>query len=232
LAPLKRHYHLAAPDWLRRRVNAVRRRGSANPPAATPQLQLADGSVPVLQGAIDWHPAIRYRHHWPNLPWFALPTFSDGHVRLNLQGRERTGIVPFEDYGRTCDRLETLLRQAIDPRTGEPVVDDVIRIRAHDPMAPDGPTADLVVTWRHPVDALEHPTAGVVGPFAFPRSGTHTPDGFVIAAGAGVGQGAAGDHRVLDVGPTLRALLGWDPRPDLAGTVIPQIAGRPVAPRP
>ena len=111
---------------------------------------------------------MRYREWWPEMPWFALPSFSDGHIRVNVRGRERDGIVALEDYTACCDELEAMLRECRDPRTGGPAVDKVLRLRADDPLDPRGPGADLVVTWHGPLDALVHPDTGVIGPFAFP----------------------------------------------------------------
>lgn len=231
MAAFKRHYHLLAPESLVRAVSRVRHRRAADAPQPAAPFRFADGSTPLLQGAIEWHPTTWYRRRWPTQPWFALPTFSDGHIRLNVQGREASGSIPLDRYRHACDDLEAALRQAVDPRTGAPIVDEVVRVRADDPLAPDGPSADLVVTWRFPIDSLVHPTAGVIGPFAFQRGGSHNPDGFLIAAGDGIGAGTTDVHPVFDVGPTVRTLLGWTPRDDLAGDVIPEMTGRSVEPR-
>ena len=40
-----------------------------------------------------WMPAARYSQFWPRMPAFALPSFYDGRIRINLEGRERHGIV-------------------------------------------------------------------------------------------------------------------------------------------
>jgi hypothetical protein len=184
-----------------------------------------DGDVAVLPGEIGWNPPMWYRHLWTAMPWFALPSFSDGHVRLNVRGRERDGIVPLDDYERTCDELEATLRLATDPRSGEPIVDEVLRLRAGDPLAPDGPGADLVVTWRSPVDSLEHPACDTVGPFAFSRSGSHTVNGFLLVTGAGIPHATLDERPALDVPPTLLSLLGWACPSDLSGTAVPGLAG-------
>jgi predicted AlkP superfamily phosphohydrolase/phosphomutase len=45
------------------------------------------------------------------MPAFALPSFYDGRIRINLRGRERRGIVDPSRYEQTCAELETLLRE-------------------------------------------------------------------------------------------------------------------------
>jgi predicted AlkP superfamily phosphohydrolase/phosphomutase len=199
---------------------------------AVPVVMPPDGTEPTLAGEVEWQQAMLYRRHWPTMPWFALPTYSQGHIRLNLIGRETQGLIRPEDYERTCDQLENSLRQVTDPRTGQPVVAEVLRLRADDPTAIDGPGADLAVTWRTPVDAFQHPVAGTIGPFAFPRSGSHTSNGFLLIAAPGLPPHTdLGVHEVLDVAPTMRALLGWPARSRLEGTTITQLVPPFPAPR-
>ena len=81
-------------------------------------------------------------------------------------------------------------------------------MRADDPLDPEGPGADLVVTWHGPLDALVHPDTGVIGPLAFPRSGSHTPNGFLLAAGAGIPRATLDERPGVDVAPTLLSLVG------------------------
>ena len=47
---------------------------------------------------LHWQPALRYRPHWPRMPAFALPSFYDGRIRINLRGRERHGLVDPSRY--------------------------------------------------------------------------------------------------------------------------------------
>ena len=77
------------------------------------------------------------------MPAFALPSFYDGRIRINLRGRERHGIVDPSRYEETCRDLETLLRECRDPRTGEPVVDSFERASTRDPLCLTGSEADL-----------------------------------------------------------------------------------------
>jgi predicted AlkP superfamily phosphohydrolase/phosphomutase len=156
-----------------------------------------DGSVP------SW-----YRQAWPELRAFALPTFSDARVRINLQGRERRGVVPLDEYGRFCAKVEAWVRSSRDARTGRPAVVDVCSNRAHDPLDPEGPDADLVVRWAAGVDAIVHPDVGTIGPYPFRRTGGHTPHGFAWLSGPGIEPGGQGERLTRDVPPTILSLLG------------------------
>ncbi|MGQ0431889.1 MAG: hypothetical protein ACT452_05730 [Microthrixaceae bacterium] len=221
LGRLKRRYHLVAPTGLVNLGRDLRRRGGGRTgqPTVAPRLN-PDGTVPVLAGTLDWSPTCWYRRSWPTMPWFGIPSFSDGHIRLNLEGRERDGIVALADYERVCDELEARLRQAVDARHGRPIIDQVLRMRADDPTAVDGPGADLIVTWAQSTDALVHPDAGIVGPFAFPRSGSHTEHGFLIVAGPDVPHATLPERSMLDVPPTLLRLLEWPIGSGLTGSPI------------
>jgi predicted AlkP superfamily phosphohydrolase/phosphomutase len=159
--------------------------------------------------SLDWQPTVHYRPHWPAMTAFALPTFSDAHVRLNVVGREARGIVALEDYDVVLDRLIEELHTTVDVRTGKPAVDDVDTPRRKDPLSLSGPPSDLIVYWNPGIEAIEHPTAGRIGPVPFLRTGEHTSNGFCLVAGEGQEAGSAGDVPVASLYATIHELLGW-----------------------
>jgi hypothetical protein len=159
--------------------------------------------------SLDWMPASRYRCRWATMRAFALPSFYDGRIRINLEGREPAGSVAIRDYSATCDQLEDLLRACRDPRTGAPIVDDIERPGTFDPLAVADSNADLIVSWNGPICALLHPEFGVVGPAPFRRTGGHTgPYGFAYLCGEGIDAGDGGVRSAFDVAPTVATLLG------------------------
>jgi predicted AlkP superfamily phosphohydrolase/phosphomutase len=168
-----------------------------------------DGSIP------SW-----YRGDWPELRAFALPSSSDSRVRINLQGRERRGLVPLDEYGPFLSQVETWVRSSRDGRTGRPAVDDVCSNRAHDPLDPEGPDADLVFRWAPGVDAIVHPDVGTIGPYPFRRTGGHTPHGFAWLSGPGIEPGEHGERLARDVPPTILTLLGHPVPHDIHGTPL------------
>jgi predicted AlkP superfamily phosphohydrolase/phosphomutase len=153
-------------------------------------------------------PATRYQPCWSEMDAFALPSFYDGRIRLNLCGRERLGRVAPSDYEKRCDALAQLVAECSDPRTGEPVAAAVERL-ARDPLGAGETEADLIVNWRGSPLGLSHPRLGLVGPAPYRRPGGHT-------GGRGVGYLALpelppGDHGLrsaFDVVPTLLELCG------------------------
>jgi hypothetical protein len=168
-----------------------------------------DGSVP------SW-----YRESWPEQGAFALPTFSDARVRINLQGRELHGVVPLDEYAQFCSRVEAWLRASRDARTGRPAVSDVCSTGDHDLLDPEGPDADLIVQWAPGVDAIVHPDVGAIGPYPFRRTGGHTPHGFAWLSGPGIEPGEHGERLARDVPPTILTLLGHPVPPDIHGTPL------------
>lgn len=161
---------------------------------------------------LDWMPAARYRGFWPRMEAFALPSFYDGRIRVNLKGREARGRVARRDYGATLDRLEDLLAACVDPVTGEPAVRALERPGHGDPMRVGPTEADLTVLWRGPALGLAHPKLGTIGPVPFRRTGGHTgPLGVAFVAGEGVAPGLRAPRSAFDVVPTIIDLLGEAP---------------------
>ena len=86
--------------------------------------RLLYGGRPVTADALSlhWMPAERYRPFWPRMDAFALPSFYDGRIRINLQGREGRGRVKRTAYEPVCNGIVGLLEECCDPITRLPVV--------------------------------------------------------------------------------------------------------------
>jgi predicted AlkP superfamily phosphohydrolase/phosphomutase len=166
--------------------------------------------LPIEPAEIDYQPASRYRPFWPEMDVFALPSFYDGRIRVNLVGRERHGTVPPDRYDDVVEEVKALLHECVDSTTGDPVVAGF-----HEPERPPaarGPTeADLQVFWRGVGVGLVHPTLGTVGPVPYRRTGGHSgAHGFLYSRGCGIPQGDHGIVSSFDVLPTIAAALGED----------------------
>ncbi len=163
---------------------------------------------------------------WREMRWFALPSFSDGHIRINLQGRESSGRVALDDYGAACDEIESLVCAMRDARTGAPVVAQVLRPRADDPIASSGPAADVIVKWTDtPFDAIVLPGIGRIGPFPFQRTGQHSSTGFALV-GSEPGAAPLPGRPVQDLVRTACELAGLATQ-DLPGSVIVELLPQP-----
>jgi hypothetical protein len=195
------------------------RAGVAGARAAVDKWRSLAASTP--RRSLQWQPARRYGAYWPRMPAFALPSFYDGRVRINLAGRERHGIVEPSRYDETCRTLEALLRECRNPLDGEPAVEAIERASTRNPLRLGRSESDLLVVWRGVASALRHPRLGLVGPVALRRTGGHTGRhgmAYVVAPGLG-----AGDHGVrssFDVVPAMLDLLGCDAKPAVSGTSL------------
>jgi hypothetical protein len=170
---------------------------------------------------LTWMPLMRHQPHWPAMKAFAVPSFYDGRIRVNLRGREASGIVEPARYTAVVDELEAVLRACREPRTGATAVSAVHR-PGGDPLHLDPTDADLVVDWAPGVLALEHPELGTLGPLPPRRTGGHSnPIGRCLVSGPGVAPGELGTHSSFDVLPTLFHLAGVEPAWPVSGTPLP-----------
>lgn len=163
-----------------------------------------------------------------------------GGIRLNLAGREPSGIVQPAEADEFCDRLAARLLDIVDARTGRPLI---ARIRRTAELF-DGEhldaLPDLLVEWSDAEHlgstALGPPDAGrlharsasigtVEGVNDYARTGEHRPNGWLVAAGPGIRRGPI-PHPVslLDVAPTATAMLGV-PFTGASGRPIPSLVG-------
>ncbi|NEP00040.1 MAG: nucleotide pyrophosphatase [Symploca sp. SIO2E9] len=168
--------------------------------------QLARRREQAWQQPVSW-----YKSFWSQMKAFALPSFSDGFIRINLQGREAKGRVALCDYDALCAKITQELYSLKDARTGKSIVKKVIKTRNsafdRDPKLPD---ADLVVIWQdYPTDVVDSPNFGRIGPVPYHRSGGHQPNGCLIIKGPNIAPGSTlPDGHAVDIAPTILELMG------------------------
>jgi predicted AlkP superfamily phosphohydrolase/phosphomutase len=168
-------------------------------------------STEAMQQGMGWMPAMWMQPLWPKMKAFALPGFSDGYIRLNVEGRDRDGVVPVADYDALCDELTQILSRLTCARTGRSIVRRVMRTRqsALD-SGPYLPDFDLVVVWEeHMTDVVNSPNFGRVGPISYFRAGSHKNPGFVMVRNPAFLPGSnLPDSEVIDLPATILDLLG------------------------
>jgi predicted AlkP superfamily phosphohydrolase/phosphomutase len=163
-----------------------------------------DGKHPL-----EWMPVTSYRRFWARMPAFALPSFYDGRVRLNVTGRESRGTVPVRNYGRVRGEIARLISDCKNPLTGRSVVKSIHCSHRHDPLKIADSESDIVIVWDGAPLGLVHPTLGMIGPVPYRRPGGHTgKHGFAHFSGDCVAPGEWGLTSSYDVVPTILALLG------------------------
>jgi predicted AlkP superfamily phosphohydrolase/phosphomutase len=147
--------------------------------------------------------------------FFKIPNNEyNGAIRINLRGREPRGRV---ERGEELEQLLTWLEHELlelrDPGTRRPLVRRVLRARdAYSGRQLDA-LPDLLVDWERstPITAAASVRIGVVrGEYTGIRSADHRPGGLLIARGPGIDSGPIGGIAVVDIAPTICALLDAD----------------------
>jgi predicted AlkP superfamily phosphohydrolase/phosphomutase len=162
-----------------------------------------------------------------------IPNANEGYLRVNLRGREPLGIV--DDGAGFTELLSGLaaeMRGLRNPANGRAAADQVFLIDEVFPGSERRHLPDLVVAWdpdARLLTELAAPSAGkVVGPPAYGTSpfytGNHRPNAFVLARGPGIAAGERLERgHIVDLAPTILALLGVDPPPSFEGSVLPRL---------
>lgn len=180
----------------------------------------------------------RRMYEWSTTRFFPLPVDLNGFVRINLRGREAEGVVaPGKEYADVLRELENAFASFRDLETNQSIAAAIERI--DDLVGADAPRRrylpDLCVCWS---DCIAMAGVGVGSPtygdlrwergarLASGRSGNHMPDGWLIAAGAGIAPGATLDaHETIDLTPTLFAWLAQPAPARFEGRAIPGLTG-------
>ncbi len=165
-----------------------------------------------LGEAVGWNPAHWYYRLWPRMKAFAIPTFGEGFVRLNVKGRDPNGMLEPEDFASACDEITDMLMQITDVDDGDTMVQRVVRTRDRpNQNSSHGHFADLIVLMKdkRPPSKVTHPELGTIGPLPRYRSGTHRNLGVFLGCGSDIEASIAieGAH-ALGVAPTILRLLG------------------------
>jgi predicted AlkP superfamily phosphohydrolase/phosphomutase len=150
---------------------------------------------------------------WASSKAFAVPNDYSGAIRINLNGREPGGVVPVEQYDTVCSKIESELKQLINPETGRRVVKDILRPKDLYPNDDLGDFPDLIVTWANdaPIASVTSGTVGLISrPFPERRSGAHRNDCFVVASRK-LEPADENGVSLLDIAPTICDLLQVSP---------------------
>jgi predicted AlkP superfamily phosphohydrolase/phosphomutase len=154
-----------------------------------------------------------------------------GAIRVNLAGREPSGRVRPEEVDGVFESLRRELLAVRNLETGEPIVEDVVRIADYCTGDQLDEMPDFFVLWRRdaPIERVGSPRIGeIVHRQRGNRTGDHRADSILFASGAGFVPGRMGTSSIMDVAPTLARLLGVEPPPS-DGRPIAELCGGPAA---
>ena len=149
-----------------------------------------------------------------DVDWSRTVAYSIGNagpIFINLAGREPQGCVPPERYEETLEMVAERLRRITDPRTGRPLVTEIVfgKDVYAGPYASNGP--DIMVLMRDMRVCAYGNTHFSSHRWLTPvygRTGWHRMDGILVAAGPDIRQGEqVAGARLWDVYPTILALM-------------------------
>jgi predicted AlkP superfamily phosphohydrolase/phosphomutase len=147
-------------------------------------------------------------------------------IRFNVVGRETSGLVrPGAELQAHVEWLESALLGLEDPDSGRRLVRKVVRADDAFPGEHRDRLPDLLVVWDRsaPIFAVRSPLVGTLrAPDPRLRTGGHIDDGWFVAAGPAVApgrEGAVEDAALVDLAPTIAALLG---------EALPGVDGQPL----
>ena len=152
-----------------------------------------------------------------------------GQLIINLKGRQPNGIVESgREYDELCGQLIESLKELRDPDSGEKIIADA-QMRDDVYSEYQENTPDIIVRWArgyYHIGERELQFLGIKvrGDQLFTPhrwSGNHQPDGIFVLSGrnvrsAGMIQGA----RIIDLAPTILALLGVGIPKDMDGIAL------------
>jgi predicted AlkP superfamily phosphohydrolase/phosphomutase len=167
---------------------------------------------------------------WTRTKAFCVPNANEAYIRLNIKGREPQGIVARGTaYAELISELQSCMKGLVNPQNGRVATRQVV---CNDDIFP-GPRReylpDIVVNWD--IDAkvlseLRSDRCGLIGgttagyeipPF---YTGNHRPSAFILGRGPKIVEKAifTGGH-VIDIAPTILAMLGVTPPKHMDGRV-------------
>ena len=171
-------------------------------------------------GELDWMPAARYSRFWAKMPAFALPSFYDGRVRLNVAGREGRGRIPAAEYQNTCRQIQNLVSECRNLLNGKPIASEVYCPKEN-PLDVGPSEADIYIVWDGAPLGFSHPRFGNIGPLPYLRTGGHTGKrGFLNVVSTDAPAGDYGLASSFDVVPTMIELLGQQPSRKISGSSL------------
>jgi predicted AlkP superfamily phosphohydrolase/phosphomutase len=174
---------------------------------------------------------------WARTQAYRIPLYAPAEgVAVNLRGRQELGCVePGAEYEGVRDRIIETLLGLRDPATGDRVC--LWAKRREDlysgPYLEEAPDVVALFDPRYKGqsglgDVFEPVPASILDEY----SGVHAMEGVFAIAGRGIREGVdLGARSILDVAPTLRALLGIPVPADADGEVMRDALGEAVAVR-
>jgi predicted AlkP superfamily phosphohydrolase/phosphomutase len=158
---------------------------------------------------------------WSQSQVFDLPTDSLGFLRVNLKGREPSGIVePGKEYDELCQRTRKALQQLVIPKTGKRAAREIFLTDHLFPGPERDRLPDIIIDWNDGTEidgAYSSETGTIEGTSPDPRQGNHRPEGFAVVYGTAIRKGYVAEGHILDIAPTVLDCFGLEPASSMDG---------------
>lgn len=128
---------------------------------------------------------------WENTTLFDMSSMFTAFLRVNLKGREPRGVVMAgEEYDKLLEKVVGDLRALRDKKSGEPLIDQIVKTKGTFSDAEPIRLPDIVATFHdlpYFVREAVHPKRSITQePNLFFRDSTHDDQGLLIAAGENI----------------------------------------------
>jgi predicted AlkP superfamily phosphohydrolase/phosphomutase len=151
-----------------------------------------------------------------------------GSIYLNVKGREPEGVVePGREYEEVREQVIHLARQFVDPRTGEPLIGEILKREDvyEGPYLERAP--DLILRPRDERDiffGLADFGSNITVDTVYRYSGMHRDYGLLVMSGKGVRKGTSVEGAgIQDLAPTILYAMGCPIPGDMDGRVLTEV---------
>ncbi|MBE9531265.1 MAG: alkaline phosphatase family protein, partial [Proteobacteria bacterium] len=154
--------------------------------------------------------------------WSATKAYgSDYGIRINLKGRETTGVVePGEEYEKVRDAIIEELKGLKDPKTGKKIVDEVWK-REELYNGPFFESAPDIMYILDGMNIIQYDFYYFKEHFKNFEHGTHRMNGMFLIKGPGIKEGTElKGAEIKDVAPTLFYSMGEAIPDDMDGKLL------------
>jgi predicted AlkP superfamily phosphohydrolase/phosphomutase len=151
-----------------------------------------------------------------------------GSIYLNVKGREPEGVVePGQEYEEVREEITRLARGFVDPRTGEPLIGEILKREDiyHGPYLERAP--DLILRPRDETNiffGLADFGSNITVDTVYRYSGMHRDHGLLIMSGKGVKRGGTIEGAgIEDLAPTVLYAMECPVPQDMDGRVLSEV---------